>query len=106
MEDELTAYNWPSIRRIYEGRVKLSGGKLENVDLPGRHFKALELAARTKRFGRRPRNDDSLRKAIGNWLYSEEYGAWRNPNRAKPYKKNNKTLWAEFVAATEDKSLS
>jgi len=103
MADDLTAYNWPSIRSVYERYVKLNGVKLEKVNLPERHFRALELAARRKRFGRRSRADHNLIKAIGNWLYSEEYGAWRNPNRTKPYKPNNKELWADFVAGISDR---
>ena len=101
MADDLTAQNWLNIRPLYEGWVELHGNELINLRLPERHFKALELAARTKRFSRRPRHDGNLRAAIGNWLCSEKYGSWRNPNREKPYKGNNRQLWADFLAATE-----
>ena len=100
-----TEYNWQMIRHMYSGWVELRKGRLHNVRLPGKHFRALVLAARTKRFGRRPRKDNSLRNAIGNWLYSREYGAWRNSNRSKPYQGRNKELWESFVTATQDYSL-
>jgi hypothetical protein len=103
---DYTVHNWQIVRHVYNGWVKLNGGRLHNIRLPMRHFQALVLAAQTKRFGRRSRQDDSLRNAIGNWLYSREYGAWRNPNRSKPYMGNNKELWEGFVAATQDYSLS
>jgi hypothetical protein len=101
-----TASNWQVIRHLYDGWVEFRGGSLHNLRLPLRHFQALVWAARTKRFGRRRRHDDSLSKAIGNWLYSREYGAWRNPNRSRRYKENNKDLWQRFVDATQDYSLS
>ncbi|RPJ51886.1 MAG: hypothetical protein EHM23_33590 [Acidobacteria bacterium] len=105
MKGDFTAYNWPIIRNIYAGWVEFGHGTLYNVRLPERHFQALVLAARSKPLGRRGRQDDSLRSAIGNWLQSSKYGAWRNPNRSKPYRANNKELWESFVTATEDYSL-
>jgi hypothetical protein len=102
----LTSYNWEIIRHVYDGWVKCDNGVLKNIRLPDAHFRALALAARTKRFGRRPRHDDSLINAVGNWLYSSEFGAWRNPNRSKPYKDNNRELWEDFVEQTPDYSLS
>ena len=104
--NRMTACNWRIIRHMYEDWARLHGDTLENVELDERHFQALVLAAGTKRFGIRTRQDDSLRNAIGNWLYSHEYGAWRNPNRSRPYRGRNKELWAKFVAATKDYSLS
>ena len=103
--EDYTTPNWWIISRIYGTLVKLDGAQLRNQRLPDRHFRALVLAARNKPFGRRPRKDDSLRNALGNWLYSERYGAWRNPNRSRPYKENNRELWQEFVATTRDSSL-
>jgi hypothetical protein len=97
-----TKHNWQIVRHVYRGWAERRNGALYNVRLPPSHFKALVLAARTKRFGRRPRQDDSLRKAVGNWLYSTDYGAWRNPNRSRPYKGKSRDLWDDFVAATED----
>ena len=86
MTRDWTTENWQIIRHVYKGWAEFQTGGLHNVRLPQRHFDALCLAARTKPFGRRPRSDDSLRNAIGNWLYSNRYGAWRNPNETKPYK--------------------
>jgi hypothetical protein len=45
------------------------------------------------------------RRFLGNWLYSREFGAWRNPNHNKPYQNNNRELWASFCAETVDASL-
>jgi hypothetical protein len=100
-----TSANWQILRHVYGGWVELAGGRLKNVRLPVSHFEALTFAARTKPLGRRSRHDDSLRNAIGNWLYSREFGAWRNPNRARGYKGNNKELWAMFLEASTDYSL-
>jgi len=100
-----TADNWQIIRHVYRGWVEFRAGALHNVRLPEPHFQALVLAARNKRLGRRARQDDSLKNAIGNWLCSTTYGAWRNPNRANKYKGKNKELWESFVAASEDYSL-
>lgn len=105
MTKDWTADNWQIIRHVYRGWVEFRAGALHNVRLPEPHFQALVLAARNKRLGRRARQDDSLRNAIGNWLYSTTYGAWRNPNRANKYKGKNKELWESFVAASEDYSL-
>ncbi len=101
-----TEANWRLLRHVYSGWVEMKRGRLQNVRLPQRHFEALTLAARTKKLGRRPRSDDdSLIRAIGNWLYSKEYGAWRNTDRGRPYHSNNKELWGAFVAASVDYSL-
>ena len=101
-----TKANWQIIRHVYSGWVELDGDQLRNARrLPDRHFQALALACRTKTFGNRDRGDDSLRNAIGNWLYSRKFGAWRNPNRDKRYKDSNKDLWEKFCAEGEDFSL-
>ena len=105
-----TAENWQIIHHVYDGWVELDGRRLRNIRLPERHFQALLLAARTKLLGgnqsdNHTREDDSLRKAIGNWLNSSEFGAWRNPNGANPYQGNNKQLWKKFVETSRDYSL-
>lgn len=103
-----TVTNWQVIRCLYEGWVELVDGQLLNIRLPERHFQALVLAARTKLlFGRRVRKmDDHLRNAVGNWLLSREFGAWRNPNSNGPYQADNKQLWADFLAATREQSIA
>jgi 5-methylcytosine-specific restriction endonuclease McrA len=100
-----TSTNWNLLRHVYEGWVELRNGRLHNLRLPDRHFEALVLAARTKKLGQQERQDNSLRNAIGNWLYSQKFGAWRNPNRTKPYQKNNKELWQKFVDESRDYPL-
>jgi hypothetical protein len=100
-----TLQNWQIIHHVYDGWVKLDANRLQNIKLPNDHFQALVLAARTKPFRGRSRADNSLRNAVGNWLYTREFGAWRNPNRAKPYQGDNKRLWQEFIAKTPEYSL-
>jgi hypothetical protein len=106
-----TQANWQMIRHVYSAWVKLDGNRLRNLGLDKNHFRALVLACRTKIFGKRDRKDDSLLNAIGNWLYSREFGAWRNPNRDKPYDRGrtNKERWDEFCcrlcAESRDYSL-
>lgn len=94
---DLTVSNWRIIQLLYDGFVELAGNQLRNIKLPFEHFRALALVARTKPFGRRVRNaDDNLLKAVGNWLYTQEFGAWRNTNSARPYGPKNKELWQNF----------
>lgn len=100
-----TSTNWNLLRHVYEGWVELRQGRLHNLRLPNRHFEALVLAARSKPFGRSVRKDNSMRNAIGNWLCSKEFGAWRNPNRTKRYEKDNKELWKKFVDESRDYPL-
>ena len=102
---DYTESNWRLLRHIYSGWVELKSGRLQNIRLPPSHFQALTIAAKRKQLGQRPRIDDSLLHAIGNWLHSDEYGAWRNPNSNMLYKGNNKELWAEFCEASVDYPL-
>jgi hypothetical protein len=100
-----TAANWQVLSHIYGGWVTFREGQLCNIHLPRRHFLALKLAARTKPLCRRSRKDDSLRNAVGNWLYTPEFGAWRNTNFTRRYKEDNQRLWAEFLDSSVDSSL-
>jgi len=51
------------------------------------------------------RKEDSLRDAIGNWLYTKKFGAWRNTNKLKRYKESNQELWGQFRDETQDYSM-
>lgn len=99
--------NWKVIHHVYDGFVECTEYGLKNIVLPKRHFDVLNHVAKQKLFfkGRLRKDDDSLRKAIGNWLYTEEFGAWRNPNKEHPYKANNQYLWQDFQEKSRDYSL-
>ena len=101
-------YNWKIIHHIYKDYVALEDGILKNIKLPQRHFDALREVILLKKFysWKMLRKDNSLRNAIGNWLYTRKYGTWRNPNGAMPYKENNKELWQKFCYETNDYSMS
>lgn len=100
--------NWAVIHHVYDGFVECTGSELKNIILPRRHFDVLNHVITRKVFfrGRLRQDDDSLRKAIGNWLYTEEFGAWRNPNKEHPYKANNQDLWQDFQEKSRDYSLT
>jgi hypothetical protein len=101
-------YNWNIIFHLYKDHVALVDGILKNIKLPQRHFDALCEVIWLKKFysWNMLRKDDSLRNAVGNWLYTRKYGSWRIPNRAMPYKENNKELWQNFCDETIDYSMS
>lgn len=103
----LTENNWRIISHVYKNHVALENGRFKNLKLPSRHFAALSEVIWTRNFCpmNRLRKEDSLRDAIGNWLYTEKFGAWRNPNKSHPYKENNKELWSQFCNETQDYSM-
>ena len=98
--------NWAVINHVYDGLVECTESGLKNISLDPRHYDVLNHVIQRKLFKGRSRIEDSLRMAIGNWLYTEEFGAWRNPNRERPYKANNRELWQDFQKQRRDYSLS
>jgi len=106
---DYTIENWRLLRHVYSGWVRLENQQLHNGgkrgQLHSKHFRALKRAAKNKPLGRRDRRDDNLLNAIGNWLYSIEDGAWRNPNRDLKYGKGNKQIWQDFIIEAPNESL-
>lgn len=99
--------NWAVIHHVYDGFVEYTETGLKNISLHRRHFDALNQVVQRSIFykGRLRKDDDSLIRAIGNWLYTDEFGAWRNPNKARPYKANNKDIWKDFLDESSDYSM-
>jgi hypothetical protein len=105
--ESFVEYNWSVIRHVYKGHVDLVNGELKNIKLHPSHFAALKEVIQYKKFcpNNRFRVEDSLRDAIGNWLYTEKFGSWRNPNKARPYKDDNKNIWQKFCKESQDYSM-